>query len=686
MLEWLASDFRGLKPTRILIAFVAASILLPLIVSIGIFSAIESASRGQLIETLAMEKAQRVSSVVDVDLGRSIASIRAVATSQAVHDHDWVKARIRAQVIQEMNVDWHSVTLIDRGTGTTLFSTLADVPPLQPRDLDFLTPGAPVAIGGIAPRPGRCTCVLIAAPLAANMDRIVVVELDPERIQSILLADTARDTVTAVVDRKGNFIARSVDIAHRIGQPATRFVRDALAHGRSGFYNGKTYEGFTNRSAFVASPLTGWSVHIAVSSKLLSAPRRNLVLAIVLAGAAAVLFAAALAWLGLRAIAAQQRAEDRMRSAERMDALGKLTGGIAHDFNNMLAIIIGNLDLAQRRAAKGGDPMRFVDMAQEGARRAADLTRRMLTFSRHQGLESEVLATEAVIDDVTALLERTIGEHIALDTRIDDDVWPIHADRGQLENCLVNLAANARDAMPSGGSLTLGATNVATGGQVAGHRVAGDHVAVFVSDTGTGMSPETRQRALEPFFTTKSVGRGTGLGLSQVYGFVRHSGGELIIDSSLGKGTTIWVVLPRSAIDPATRPEDAAAAVPMAAGGLDIVLAEDDLRVQATTAAALEELGHRVRIANNGREALDLIAAGRPDLVISDILMPEMDGNQLAEQIAQHHAGLPVLFVSAYDPENPIPIADNFLRKPYTLDSLDAAITRLRVRIATPRP
>ena len=686
MFNGTAAMIRAIRPSRALVAFVAAAFILPIIGSIGLFVAMDAASRGQVIETLALERAQRVSKVVDVDLERSWASMGAMATSQGVAERNWPKARLRAQVIAGLNPDWRSVTLID-AAGRTLFTTAdAKEPAFTAAQLSFINPGPGVSTGGIERRSGRCTCVILGQVIAAPEGHMtLVVELDPRHFEDMLLADSPADMVTAIVDRRGNFIARSLDFDNRVGLPATHFVRDAMAQAQSGLYDGKTYEGFANRTAFKTSAATGWSTHIAVSSRLLASPRLHLWMSTMIVTVAALLFAASLAWLALRALTAQRAVEERMRAAERMEALGKLTGGIAHDFNNMLAVTIGNLDLAQRRAAKGQDPARNIETALEGARRAADLTRRMLTFSRRQNLETEVLDTQGLVEEMVGLLERTIGDHITLRTRLAEGLWPVHSDRSQLENSLVNLATNARDAMADGGVMILGAINVAGGGEVNGHRITGDHVAFFVSDSGTGMTEAVRRRALEPFFTTKDVGRGTGLGLSQIYGFVSQSGGELIIESAPGKGTTVWIVLPRSAATAMAPAQDSVISAPAETPGLDIVLAEDDERVAATTVSALEELGHVVRVAPNGAEALKLVETAVPDLLISDILMPVMNGNQLVEAVRRQYPGLPVLFISAYNPDSAetanspgVPL----LRKPYSMDSLQAAIARLNV---TPR-
>ena len=655
------------SPTR-LIAMIAAGVLLPVIIFSAVFMAFDAQSKRHLVEATALDKARRASNVIDIDLSRSIASLRVLSTSHLMLPGNWLAAKARAEEVRDLNSDWDAVSLVDMRTGNLLFSTTGALAPVSVDVLRNMVPGDDVAIDGIGRRTGHCTCILMAKRLKApQQDLALIVELDPSGFQQILLSETPqKNIVTAVVDRQGRFIARSLDYEARLGTPATHFVRDAVARGPTGFYSGITYEGVKNYSAYVTSPLTGWSTHIAVSSSLVTGPAQFWWLSLLVAGVAAILFACGLIWYGVRAFAAQRKAEDRLRAAERMEALGQLTGGIAHDFNNMLAVTIGNLQLAQLRLARGGDITKFLDTAMDGARRATELTQRMLSFSRQQPVAPETSDPGALVIGVIDLLERTIGAHITLKSRVCDRPWHVHVDRSQFENALVNLAANARDAMPDGGAITFEVANQA------------DSVTIAVSDNGCGMTAEVARRALEPFYTTKDTGRGTGLGLSQVYGFVRQSGGDMTIDSVPGKGTVVRLILPRA--KPAGG--EAAPSAPNAAPqsqvrSLDVLLVEDDERVRRMTEASLIELGHRVRTAHNAAQALLELDQSLPDLMVSDIVMPGMNGRRLADKVSAEHPGIAILLVSAYEPQAPEDTAYPRLNKPFTLQSLETAIARV---------
>ncbi|MHA6723384.1 PAS domain-containing protein [Sphingomonas sp. RS2018] len=347
------------------------------------------------------------------------------------------------------------------------------------------------------------------------------------------------------------------------------------------------------------------------------------------------------------------QAEEQLRQAQKMEALGQLTGGIAHDFNNMLAVVIGALDLLERRIAKGRtDVSRYVEAARDGANRAAQLTQRLLSFSRQTTLAVAVVDVGELVGGMTDMLTRTIGEAVAIHTELASDLWLVSADRSQLENGIINLAVNARDAMPRGGELTITTENATLDDAAATARglIAGDFVRLTVRDTGVGMDPEIAARAFDPFFTTKSVGKGTGLGLSQVFGFVRQSGGHVGIDTAPGEGTSVTILLPResNAVTPAPSP----ASLPDERGGISaevVFVVEDDERVRSYSVEALRELGYTVVQACDGASALAMIDAGQgADLLFTDVVMPGMTGRELAVAARKRLPGLRVLFTSGY--------------------------------------
>lgn len=376
------------------------------------------------------------------------------------------------------------------------------------------------------------------------------------------------------------------------------------------------------------------------------------------------------------------RAEAQLAQSQKMEAVGKLTGGIAHDFNNMLAVVVGGLDLARRKLAqRSGDVSTYLDGAMEGADRAAALTRRLLSFARAEPLLPDALQPSKLVTGMNVLLDRTLGERITVRVDVSRARWSIWADAHQLENAILNLAVNARDAMDGAGRLDISAEDVTIGTGDPGGLAPGDYVRIDVTDTGCGMPPQVIERAFEPFFTTKPVGKGTGLGLSQIFGFVRQSHGDVRVASTVGQGTTISLLLPRYHGAAGERPaQEGAKIVKPQFGPLSILLVEDDPRVQASTRAGLVELGHSVRACASGDEALEILATGSGfDLMLTDVMMPGMTGPELVSRISRDYPHIAVLFVTGYVGE--AGQTDDFtghevLRKPFTIAGLGNAIAQ----------
>ncbi len=390
----------------------------------------------------------------------------------------------------------------------------------------------------------------------------------------------------------------------------------------------------------------------------------------------------------------REAAEAQLRQVQKMEAVGQLTGGIAHDFNNMLAVVVGGIDLALRRL---NGPRREVSMhlnnAMEGATRAAALTRRLLSFARSEPLLPERVDSTELIAGMSDLLDRTLGERIRIDVDLDPDAWPIYVDPHQLENAIVNLAVNARDAMEGEGLMRISTKDVRLAANEVGDIRGGDYVKISVTDTGCGMAPDVLERAFEPFFTTKPVGKGTGLGLSQIFGFAHQSGGEVGIESQLGRGTTVSIYLPRTTkaadvrVHPAVqRREDADVHV----AGARILLVEDDPRVRTATVGALEDLDYEPVACASGAEAIERFGAQEFDLVISDVIMPEMTGPELIRHLkATSPHDFAVLFVTGYvgEGESDDLRSHELLRKPFTVGALASAVAAALARTPgeTPR-
>ncbi len=346
------------------------------------------------------------------------------------------------------------------------------------------------------------------------------------------------------------------------------------------------------------------------------------------------------------------QAEEQLRQAQKMEAIGQLTGGIAHDFNNLLAGILGSLELIQRKLPANDHPQlaRFVDAAIASANRGASLTHRLLAFARRQSLDLRPVQVNTLVCALEDLLVRTMGEQIALEIQLADDLWPTRSDSHQLENALINLAINARDAMPDGGTLRIETRNTQLGESEAhNYQVPpGDYLLLSVSDTGCGMPEEIIRHAFEPFFTTKPIGQGTGLGLPMVYGFVKQTGGYLHLESQVGRGTTLSLYLPRLPVAPTEQPVDARRDAPRGTGER-ILVVEDDQVVRMLMIEVLEELGYQLIQASDAQSALGLLERHAPlDLLLTDVGLPGMNGRQLADAARQRQPGLKVLFATGY--------------------------------------
>jgi len=384
-------------------------------------------------------------------------------------------------------------------------------------------------------------------------------------------------------------------------------------------------------------------------------------------------------------------AEESLRQAQKMESIGQLTGGVAHDFNNLLTIIIGNLDMAKRQTAEWPDSSaqaklaKHIESAVQGAARAASLTKRLLAFSRQQTLNPTLVDVNKLLAGLADFLQRAIGEEVSLEIVGSAGVWPVEVDQTELEAAILNLAVNARDAMPDGGKLTIEASNSYLDDAYSRRNSgvsSGQYVQISVTDTGAGMSRETIERAFDPFFTTKQTGQGTGLGLSQVYGFVKQSGGHVKIYSEIGEGTTIKVYLPRL-VGSAHAAAEAIAPARAGRRGETILVTEDDADVRGYVMETLEGLGYTVLGAGAADEALGLIHdGGKIDLLLTDVIMPGANGRKLALEAQERRPSLKVLFMTGYSRnaivhQGRLDAGVALLQKPLTSESLAAAVRKV---------
>ena len=388
-----------------------------------------------------------------------------------------------------------------------------------------------------------------------------------------------------------------------------------------------------------------------------------------------------------------EQARARLLQSQKMEAVGQLSGGVAHDFNNLLTIVIGNLETAQRQLGglSGGVASRLtraLDNAMRGAQRAATLTQRLLAFSRQQPLEPKPLDVNQFIATEVDFLQRSLGETIAVEAVGSAGVWPVEVDAHQLEAALVNLAVNARDAMPDGGKLTIETSNAFLDQdycRVNPEVMPGQYVLIAVSDNGTGMTKDVAERAFEPFFSTKGVGKGTGLGLSQVYGFIKQSRGHIKIYSEVGEGTSVKIYLPRLLANIDRSDEERQAADALEGPGHETILVvEDDRDVRAYLVELLRDLNYRVLSAHDAVAAFGMIETSdmRIDLLLTDVVLPGMNGRQLAEQAKNRRPNLKVLFTTGYSRnaivhQGRLDPGVAMIQKPITQDALAARIRDL---------
>lgn len=376
-----------------------------------------------------------------------------------------------------------------------------------------------------------------------------------------------------------------------------------------------------------------------------------------------------------------ERAEEHLRQAQKLEAIGRLTGGVAHDFNNLLTVIRGSIDLLRRPNLADDKRARYIDAIGDTADRAAKLTGQLLAFARRQALKPELFDLGTCIDNVADMIRTLLGSRTKLETHLPDQLVHVMADRVQFESAIVNLAVNARDAMDGEGKLVIGAGPVSGIPAVRSHPpVAGDFIAVTVTDTGTGIEPDQLGRIYEPFFTTKPVGEGTGLGLSQVIGFAKQSGGDIDVKSTVGKGTTFTLYLPRAGADGDEASDEATSNSPVNGEGYCVLVVEDNAQVGEFATQALRELGYDSILATDADQALAELEqnCGRIHVVFSDVVMPGLSGIDLGGEIRRRHPNMPVVLTSGYSHV----LAQNgkhgfeLLHKPYSVEQLSRVLRK----------
>ncbi|WP_161965832.1 response regulator [Steroidobacter cummioxidans] len=666
---------------------VAATLPTVVFVAVGAFYFLR-AERAR-IETDTLSRSELATMLVDGRLRRDLAALNVLTSSVDLAKGNMREFYSRVQRVKAANPAWRTILLIDAQNAQELFDLRRPLGTPRPLDetqsqalSDVRRSETPIA-GSITAPPEALAWVYAPVSIEGQLRYVLGAGIEPHEFQQLLSAVAAPGTTAAIVDRNGRFVARTVSFETRVGTPATEFVRNAIRDGDRGLYRGTTYEGLKNYTAFHTSPWSQWSAHLAVASAAIDAPTTWSLVAAALAAAGALLLGGTLTLLMLRDMTERRRAEETLRQSQKMEAVGQLTGGIAHDFNNLLTAVIGNLDLIRNKVKDNERLQRLADNALEASRRGAKLASQLLAFSRSQRMAVGPVDLQQLFNGMSGLLRQSVGPSIEVRMELDPDARMVMSDANQLELALLNLAVNARDAMPAGGVLIISARLTNAADRDLPKR---DYVQLSVTDTGVGMTEEVRARAIEPFFTTKAVGQGTGLGLSQVYAVARESGGSLHIDSEMHQGTTVRLILPLAPADAVVPAPIPAAPVPAQAEpepvkkNAAVLVVDDDRLVRRFMTESLRSLGYDVRDTDNGVDALVLLDAQRFDLLLADFAMPGMNGAELGKAAQLKQPGLPVLIVSGYADSAAVEAAlgtGKQLRKPFNVAELGAAVTEL---------
>jgi signal transduction histidine kinase/CheY-like chemotaxis protein len=633
------------------------------------------------VTNATLAQSQVVMTLADTQLQRHLAALDVLSSSIYFETKDWGELYWRVQRLLTVNPLWESIALIDVQQHQEIFDLnrpfgeLVPVSTVHESAVRRLLKTGTQVVGNIESHERPVVWLYVPVRNEAKVTYVIAASLKPRIFQDLLTAYAAPGSTAAIVDADGDFIARTLDYAERVGTPATQYVRDAIHGDTSGLYTGTTYEGLKNYTAYYVSPMSGWSTHLAVASASIDTPTRWSFVAAGIAALGGLVLGGFLVVLVLRDMAERRHAEDMLRQSQKMEAIGQLTGGIAHDFNNLLTAIIGNLDMIRTRAAGNERLQRMADNALEAGRKGAKLASQLLAFSRSQRLNVGSVDLAQLLNGMSGLLSQSVGLGVRVDLRIDEDARYAVSDANQLELALLNLAVNARDAMPGGGALTITARFIEDGER---HL---PHVELSVADTGSGMSEDVRSRAIEPFFTTKPTGVGTGLGLSQVYGVVRESGGTLVIDSEPGRGTTVRLILPAGT--PPVGATENSQSPPTVPGARPreqtrVLIVDDDRLVRRLMTDGLRSLQYQVTAVESGEQALATLDGGeRFDLLLVDFAMPGMNGAEVARAAQNRQPDIKVLMVSGYADSAAVEAAlgsARLLRKPFDVAELGAAV------------
>ncbi|PWC56088.1 hypothetical protein TSO221_03010 [Azospirillum sp. TSO22-1] len=641
---------------RPLILLVLAA-LLPLVVLSAALSTAWLLHEQDEMRDDAFEQVDRMAALLDRELAAQVEVLRAVAQSPMLDgDVDQAAFAKLAERIRQDRPLWRVLSLSDPDG-----NRLVDVPVvigngpgkvIEPDSHARVVQTRRPTIGHILRGPKNLAFAIRVPVLrGGRVPYVLSAVVMPDGVRGLLDYGLPPGWIAAVVDAEGFVVATSRGgNPDRIGRKASDGALAARAAAAKGLYDGpSTIEGHATKVAYRVLPDSFWSVHVGIPRDMYTAPFVRSVWLLAGGSVLSLLLVASFLWVLAREMHTRRAEETALEEGRRMEALGRMTGGVAHDFNNLLMIAQGGAESIRNRPHDTERVVRYADAILATVQRGEALTRQLLAFARRSPQEPVSFLLQDRADELLTLLSRSTRGDIAVTLAVPAEVWPIFADPDGLEVALVNLAVNARDAMPGGGRLDIGAENVTlTAGRSGGPGLGGDYVAVRVRDTGTGIRAEDLGHIFEPFYTTKAVGKGTGLGLSQVMGYARQSGGAVTADSRLGEGTTFTLYLPR-AVQPPVRPVRRTAEAMADAAGR-ILLVEDNPDVARTTEDMLTAAGHRVSWVPSGPAALARIDAGEAfDAVLSDIVMEGgLSGLELAQRLRERRPALPIVLMTGY--------------------------------------
>jgi signal transduction histidine kinase len=524
--------FREWIPRQSLLLLLAAGLIIPAIVAFAVGFSISQDERRRDVEHDALVTARQILDLTDAEIEADLRTLGVLAASRTVAAREWHSFDRLMGVVMKASPSWTALTIRDRNSGEVIHETMAHASgkPLLALPQKLTSRGYAEGIY----RDGRyCPCVVLHTLAENQPDVVLSLYIAPQRFQNILLERINPGIVAAVVDREGDFVARSLSYADRVGTPATIYVRRAVTQGGEGFYEGTTYEGLVNYTAYATSLKTGWSAHVAMDRSSIEGPRGRSRTGIVIALAAGLALAVALLAFAANDAIVKRREHAKLLDLQRAEAISRFTGIIVHDFRNILAVIWSGTRLILKQTQEPRTE-EFAKAMQEALGRGERLVSQLLSFARGGDAETAAVDLEQLIEDSDELIRRSLGAEVEFEWNVSPDARYVIANRDQLELALINLARNTGEAIQGPGRF-----------RIATER-EGDMVAISVTDTGPGVPPELREQVFEPFFTTKSDSDGTGLGLAQVAGAVRQVDGHLEVSDCEGGGACFRLVLPRA--------------------------------------------------------------------------------------------------------------------------------------------